>query len=549
MTVSQWVDCAKRPSQKKTIFMSEENCQSHLLSKKDWKKFKEFGEGRYEKPAFACIHYAFEHFAAIQADAIAVEHLEEKISYGELNRQAENLAARLRASGVGVGDHVGLFLERSIPMVVGILAVLKTGAAYVPQDARVVPTKQLRHIIKMCGMKKILTLSHLRHRIPASVGEECIAIDESLKTCTKADQAKRTLHVEKLNPLSSCFILFTSGTTGMPNGVTVTHKNITNILLTSPGDLKMAPGLKVSQILNISFDMAAWEILGALSHGATLLIRGKDISETVEKVDVVIATPSILASLNADRCKKVKVAAVAGEPCPKPLADKWSSFATFYNSCGPTETTIVNTMQEYKNDGRKLTIGKPTPNNTVYILNDNLKPCAIGEVGEMWAGGDCVSQGYLGNEKLTKDRYKPDPFLGEGHYMFRTRDLGRWTENGELEHFGRTDDQVKIRGFRVELDSVSAALESVASCKQAVTLKLDSRNLVAFVRPRTVNLIQAKQSIEALLPYYCTPSMIVPLDEFPVTERGKIDKKALTILAVEKQDQLNVQVKKGNRDA
>jgi non-ribosomal peptide synthetase component F len=269
----------------------------------------------------------------------------------------------------------------------------------------------------------------------------------------------------------------------LPNGVQVTHGNVCNILLTEPGNLGMGHGLRVSQILNISFDMAAWEILGALAHGATLVIRGSSIAEAVQRAEIVIATPSILGTLDANACRHVRVVAVAGEPCPKPLADAWGSFCTFYNACGPTEVTIVNTMQRHVAGAESLTIGTPTPNNTVYILDDHLQPCAIGEVGEMWAGGDCVSRGYLGNDTLTEERYKPDPFLGGVRRMFRTRDLGRWTADGRLEHLGRTDDQVKIRGFRVELDSVTAALESVPSCAQAVTLKLDSRNLVAFVRP------------------------------------------------------------------
>lgn len=182
-----------------------------------------------------------------------------------------------------------------------------------------------------------------------------------------------------------------------------------------------------------------------------------------------------------------------------------------------------------------LSIGIPTANNTVYILNEELKACAIGEIGEMWAGGDCVSAGYIANDELNADRYRPDPFL-VGRKMFRTRDLGRWTIDGELEHFGRTDDQVKIRGFRVELDSVSNILESAPGCKQAVTLKLNDRNLVAFVSPKSVDIELAKKAVAEKLPYYCTPAMIIALDELPVTSRGKIDKRLLTAMAVERQD-------------
>ncbi|MCA9940903.1 MAG: AMP-binding protein, partial [Anaerolineales bacterium] len=405
--------------------------------------------------------------------------------------------------------------------------------AYAPQHVGVAPESHLSYVLATAGIKVILTLSHLRHLIPVPEGCVCLAVDEMMQEPFVDDRAYVAPFVPAFPPSRdhTCFIIFTSGTTGMPNGVRVTHGNAGNILLTAPGNLGMRPGVKVGQILSIAFDMAAWEILGSLSNGATLIIRGQDFMETARQVDVIISTPSILSTFDADQCTNVKVVAVAGEPCPRPLADKWTSFCTFYNACGPTETTIVNTMQDYQPWNERLTIGKPTPNNTVYILDENMKPCPIGEVGEMWAGGACVSAGYIGNEELTRARYRPDPFLGDGHVMFRTRDLGRWTPDGELEHLGRTDDQVKIRGFRVELDSVSAALESVPSCKRAATLKLDNRNLVGFVSPRTVDVEAARQAVAATLPYYCTPKFVLALDELPLTSRGKIDKRALMRLA------------------
>jgi non-ribosomal peptide synthetase component F len=380
-----------------------------------------------------------------------------------------------------------------------------------------------------------LTISSLQHLVPAPKGHFCIAIDELMHEPFE-DGTAEFIPNNPVNQDNKCFILFTSGTTGNPNGVQVTHGNVCNILLTAPGNLGIQPGWKVSQILSIAFDMAAWEILGCLSHGATLVIRGKDIGQAVRDVDAIIATPSILSTIDPERCRNIKVAAVAGEPCPRPLADKWSAVCAFYNSCGPTETTIINTAQLYHPWSERLTIGSPTPNNTVYILNEKMQPCAIGEVGEMWAGGDCVTAGYLHNDRLNQERYKPDPFLGNGRLMFRTRDLGRWTPNGELEHFGRTDDQVKIRGFRVELDSVSAVLESVPSCVRAITMKLDNRNLVSFVSPQSVCIDSARQAVESKLPYYCVPAMVIAMDEFPVTSRGKVDKRALMRLAEERQE-------------
>lgn len=508
------------------------------LNPYDQQLFEKFGQGPSIQPSHQCVHEAFEDQVQRHPQNLAAIHFEEKITYAELDLQANHLAAHLQKLGVQSGDHVGLFIERSISMLVGQMAILKIGAAYVPQDARLTPQNQLQHVIKTAQIKVCLTTVKLREKIPLSQPIQVLCIDEFMLDANEIENmslrpAKPNVQVRGQN---TCFVLFTSGTTGLPNGVQVTHANLCNILLTEPGCMGMRPGLKVSQILNIAFDMAAWETLGALSHGATLVIRGSDIEAAIAEADVVIATPSILSRVDAKKCQKVQFVAVAGEPCPRPLADKWSAFSRFYNSCGPTEVTIVNTMQLHHPQKEKLTIGKPTPNNTVYVLDENLKPCAIGEVGEMWAGGDCVSSGYIGNDELNADRYRHDPFLDNGQKMFRTRDLGRWTADGELEHFGRTDDQVKIRGFRVELDSVSNVLESVEGCVQAVTLKLNDRQLVAFVTTANVNTEKAKQTVAEKLPYYCTPSLVIAVDQLPATSRGKIDKRALIIEAVKQQE-------------
>jgi amino acid adenylation domain-containing protein len=503
------------------------------LSLLDQVLFERFGQGPRVPVPYATMHQAFEHFATIQPEAIAVEHLGESITYGELDRQANRLAARLAEWGVQTGDHVALFLQRSIPMIVGILATLKAGAAYVPQHVGVAPEAHLNTVLDAANIDVILTLSRLQEQVPLPDGRILLNIDELMQEpfADEGEFAESFVPETAVSPQNTCFIIFTSGTTGKPNGVQVTHGNVGNILLTAPGNLGIQPGMKVGQILSIAFDMAAWEILGCLGNGATLVIRGKDFMDVIQQVDVVIATPSILATFDADQCHNVKTVAVAGEPCPRPLADKWGAFCAFYNSCGPTEVTIVNTAEQHFPWKKGLTIGKPTPNNTVYVLDENLQPLPIGEVGEMWAGGDCVSKGYIGNEELTNERYRPDPFLGDGRMMFRTRDLGRWTHEGELEHYGRTDDQVKIRGFRVELDSVSAALESTPNCQRAVALKLDDRHLVGFVSPRTADVDAAREAVAGQLPYYCTPKFIIDLEELPKTPRGKIDKRLLLEMA------------------
>ncbi|MEV7869091.1 amino acid adenylation domain-containing protein [Streptomyces sp. NPDC088124] len=505
------------------------------LTPRDRELFRRFGHGPVVPVPHALVHHAFERQALATPGAIAAEHRGATLTYAELDRRADRLAAWLRRAGVRPGDRVGLFVRRSIPMLVGLLGTLKAGAAYVPQDIGLAPAAQLRHVIRTAATRVVLTQREYAHRVPLPAGvRHLVALEDIDRLDPHPDE--RDGHADGARPRGArpddgCYVLFTSGTTGRPNGVTVTHRNVANILLTEPGSLGIGPGRRVAQILNIAFDMAAWEILGCLSHGGTLVIRGKDIAETARTADVLIATPTVLAAIDPATCTRVRAVAVAGEPCPRPLADRWARRCAFHNACGPTETTIVNTMQRHHPDAELLTIGRPTPNNTVYVLDERRRPVPIGEVGEMWAGGDCVSAGYLGDDALTAERYAPDPYLGGGRRMFRTRDLGRWTPDGELEHLGRTDDQVKIRGFRVEPDSVSAVLESVPGCTRAVTLRRDARHLVSFVCPQDVDPEAARGAVAAALPYYCVPSAVLPLAALPETDRGKIDKEALLRLA------------------
>ncbi|WP_460065358.1 amino acid adenylation domain-containing protein [Streptomyces sp. YKOK-I1] len=494
------------------------------LTPHDRHLFHRYGRGPAVPVPDPLIHRAVERQAAVRPHAVAAEHQGATLTYGELDRYADAVAARLAREGVRPGDHVGLFVRRSIPLLVGLLGILKAGAAYVPQDIGLAPRAQLDHVVRTAATAVVLTQREHLARVPA--GPRVIALDDPLEPAP----APRP----RIAPDDGCYVLFTSGTTGRPNGVKVTHRNVANILLTQPGALGIRPGDRVAHLLNVAFDMAAWEILGCLAHGATLVVRGKDIAAAAHTATVLIATPTVLSGIDPAACPRVRAVAVAGEPCPRPLADRWARRAAFFNCCGPTETTIVNTMSRHDPADPLLTIGRPTPNNTVYVLDADRRPLPIGETGEMWAGGDCVSAGYLGGEALNAERYAPDPFLGGGRLMFRTRDLGRWTPDGRLEHLGRTDDQVKVRGFRVELDSVSSVLERLPGCTRAVTLRRDARSLVSFVCPADVDPEAARRAVAEVLPYYCVPVDVMPLTSLPETDRGKIDKPALLRLARER---------------
>lgn len=502
------------------------------LSLKDQLLFQQFGSETRLKTPFESTLKAFEYWVKIMPNATAAEHLNEKISYKQLDEKATVLALLLKQKGVKSGDLIGLYISRSIPMLIGIIATLKLGAIYVPQDVRIVPESMLQKISEICNLKVILSLSEYSEKVNCiKTDESCIYIDKELENPIYINLYGSIKMIQPKEDMDSkvCFILFTSGTTGVPNGVAVTHKNLCNILYNPSGNLGIHPGIKVAQILNISFDMAAWEILGCLGNGGTLLIRGKDINETVEKANVIIATPTILTTINIEKCKEIKTVAVAGEPCPLILANTWSKKCDFYNCCGPTETTIVNTMQKCLPNSKELAIGKPTPNNTVYILDENMNPCPIGAIGIMWAGGDCVTKGYINNEELNNKRYAYDPFINDGRKMFNTGDLGKWNEQGELVHYGRVDDQVKIKGFRVELDAVSKVIENHPEIKRAATLKHKS-NLVSFFETNSQSFVDIeilKKAIVDNLPYYYLPNDFILLDELPKTARGKIDKRKL----------------------
>ncbi|KAG6888617.1 hypothetical protein C0992_008027 [Termitomyces sp. T32_za158] len=525
------------------------------LSSTDRTLFYQYGTGPSRTVSMQVVHHSFQRHAAIQPDAVAVEHhcalYNESITYGELDRNSDQLANILRALPAPIvpGTRVCILARRSVALVVAILATLKAGAQYVPLDAQTITDETLEFVIGDANPSAVLSMAEFLHRVPTGRVPVLSIEAEMERGAAEWPQGGK---VEDLSsPADGAYCIYTSGTTGCPKGVDVRHRGVSNVLSGPPG---MMPGLRVAQLLNIAFDMGAWEILGAMFNGATLCLRGSTSQEwrsLMRTVNVIIATPSILSVHDPTDYPLLKSVIVGGEPCPQSLADRWARHTSFYNCCGPTEISICNTITPPHTPGSPLAIGSPIPNTNVYILSrdpTSTKPVPIGDVGCMWVGGVGVSGGYLNMKEKTRERWRLDPFIGpplhdadsrnqwakklNGEWarpmMFNTGDLGRWRKDGQLEHMGRADDQVKVKGFRVELDGVAMAMRAYSPVRNAVALLINNV-LWGFVTPANVSLPAVRATTARSLPSYAVPALdhFMALKEFPLTHNGKVDKRKL----------------------
>ncbi|KAF5229638.1 hypothetical protein FANTH_14118 [Fusarium anthophilum] len=374
-----------------------------------------FTRGTCSRPSFSTVTEALFHYATTQPSATAGRDLSAdpavEISYGELAERSIRFAHRLRDLGVAPGHRVPLVVKRGVGMLVGILSILSCGAQYVPLDGDVVSDETLRFALQQTGGRMALSSKATAHRMSNTDVTDVVVIedeDNSEKSVADFTPVSR--------PQDGCYVIYTSGTTGPPKGVDITHGNVTNLLCQAPGNLGIGPGTCVGQVMSISFDM---------------VMRGSDWSKAFKQIDVLICTPSILSKYNPQDFPRLKIVATAGEPSSHQLADLWSSHVSYFNCYGPTETTIVNTMHRHQT-GQPLSIGKPTPENNVYILDEFLVPVPVGEVGNIWAGGAGVALGYVDLPDKTIDRFRPDPFAQDGSNMYNTGDLCQWNPDGAL---------------------------------------------------------------------------------------------------------------------
>ncbi|MBV8786820.1 MAG: amino acid adenylation domain-containing protein, partial [Mycobacterium sp.] len=462
-------------------------------------------------------------------EAVAVSCGGRSVTYRELDEAANRLAHLLAGHGAGPGERVALLFSRSTEAVVAILAVLKVGAAYLPIDPAL-PSARVELVLADAEPIAAITTADLAGRLD---GHRPLVVDVNDPRID--DQPSTPLPVPV--PSDIAYLMYTSGTTGVPKGVAVTHHNVAQLLATF--DAGLPPAGVWSQWHSLSFDISVWEIFGALLWGRRLVVVPESVAASsddlhalliAEKVSVLTQTPSALATLPRDGLESTAVV-VVGEPCPPDLVDRWAPGRVMIDAYGPTEATIYAAASAPLTAGSGVVpIGSPVPGTALFVLDRRLRQVPHGVVGELYAAGGGVAGGYWRRAGLTASRFVACPFGGSGARMYRTGDVVRWGADGQLQYLGRADEQVKIRGYRIELGDVQAALAGLDGVQAAVVIAREDRpgdkRLVGYVTG-TADPAGARAVLAQRLPAYMVPAAVVVLDALPLTVNGKLDKRAL----------------------
>ncbi|HEX9936857.1 MAG TPA: amino acid adenylation domain-containing protein, partial [Longimicrobium sp.] len=498
-------------------------------------------------PADLCIHQLFETQADRTPGAVAVVYDGAALSYAELNTRANQLAHYLRRRGVGPEVRVGICLERSLEMVVGILAVLKAGGAYVPLDPAY-PADRLAFTLSDAGVPVLLAQEKVRATLRVPDGVELISLDAA-----QAEIAAESTE----NPASGAtaqslaYVIYTSGSTGTPKGALIEHRNVARLFTATDAWFGFGPDDVWTLFHSYAFDFSVWELWGALLYGGRVVVVPVDVSRDPEAfhalvrregVTVLNQTPSAFRQfmrVDAERGGELalRVVVFGGEALEPATLREWverrgAETPRLVNMYGITETTVHVTWRPLGREdvfgGSGSPIGRAIPDLRLYVLDPARRPVPIGVPGELYVGGGGVARGYLNRPELTAQRFVEDPF-GTGK-LYRTGDRVRWLADGTLDYMGRLDEQVKIRGFRIELGEIEGALRQapgVADCTVVVREdEAGDRRLVAYV----VGEAEAealRDRLRRILPEYMVPSAFVFLDALPLTPNGKLDSKAL----------------------
>ena len=441
------------------------------------------------------------------------------------------MAHLLAGQGVGPGECVALLFERSAEAVVAMLAVLKTGAAYLPIDPAL-PAARIGFMMADAAPIAAITTAGLAERLD---GFDVVVIDVE----DPAVDGQPSTALPAPGPDDIAYLIYTSGTTGTPKGVAITHHNVTQLLASL--DARLAAERVWAQWHSLAFDASVEEIWGALLHGGRLVVVPESVAGSpddfhallvAEQVSFLSQTPSAVGALSPEGLESVALL-VAGEACPAEVVDRWAPGRVMVNGYGPTETTVCASRTAPLTVGSGVPpIGAPVPGAALFVLDGWLRPVPVGVVGELYVAGRGVGVGYVRRAGLTGSRFVACPFGGPGARMYRTGDLVCWGADGQLRYLGRADEQVKIRGYRIELGEVRAALTGLDGVEQAVVIAREDRpgdkRLVGYVRPpgQSTRPRYAPQLAERLPPYM-VPAAVVVVDALPVTVNGKLDTRAL----------------------
>ncbi|CAA0119416.1 non-ribosomal peptide synthetase [Zhongshania aliphaticivorans] len=487
----------------------------------------------------------FDNQALKTPDAIALTSGDKKLTYRQLQQNIDQLSQELLKRNIGTGDIVAVALPRDESMPTALLAIMKTGAAYLPLDPTA-PAERLALVVD--EGRPTLTLS--TSTVSSTLFNKDIAVLNLDTIDVSKTNTDTRLSPAPINRNTTAYVIYTSGSTGRPKGVEISHSGLLNFLLAMQDELQIRPTDKLLALTTVAFDIAALELYLPLISGAEVVISNRDIAKDPaklaalindEKISVMQATPSHWQALLADHANQLSNVRplVGGEALPAQLAHKMRKLGhPVINLYGPTETTIWSTIM--KLDGADLDsppIGRPIQNTTVYVLDQAMQPVSLGAIGELYIGGAGLAKGYLHRPELTAERFIKNP-LGDGR-LYKTGDLARWRADGVLDYLGRNDFQIKIRGFRIEAEDVEANIQRCDGVKQAVvTLREDPRGekkLVAHIVPSTlengdnakIDATMLRKRLEKSLPDYMIPSVFMCVDTLPTNVNGKLDRNAL----------------------